>query len=303
MYLGNGIFYIYSSVIVLKVNVLKGGGADALNEVKGWWIIPRVFHALIHLFGGSGAETTYFDIEKPTNLYQGLSLVEEYNLLIPVSILCICIGAVLFLMLSVKRKTPISSKVRADVTERYATRTLLEIAGISFALLVPATTINSRLEARWLFGSLVFLVILLCGLAISISQAGRYLARGILAILFIANVLGRWSYGEFDWWRTRTERVLATVEQLAPEAGTWELAIVVPDYPESNNSVVWWGLNYGKAFIDYLDNAPNGIYIGEHDVVSSCRRPCLVVTVQDDRQKRQEIDKADNQIVVYRWLN
>ena len=302
VFLGNGIFYIYSAVVVLRLNVFKGGGADALNEVIGFWIIPHSFHALIHLFGGSGAETTYFDIEKPENLYQGLTLVEEYNLLFPVSILCICIGAVFLKTLAWKRRTPTSNEARVGVIERYTTRTLVEITGISFALLVPAATINSRLEARWLFGSLVFLVILLGGLASSDSHASRNLARGILAILFVANVLGRWSYAEFDWWRTRSERVLTTVEQLAPEAGTWELAIIVPDYPDENNSVVWWGLNYGRAFINYLNNAPNGIYFGEHDVVSSCNRPCLVLTVQDDRRNRQEIDIADNQTIVYRWL-
>lgn len=302
IFLGNGIFYIYSSAVILKLNVLKGGGADALNEVNGFWIIPHVFHALIHLFGGSGAETTYFDTAKPTNLYQDLTLVEEHNLLFPVSILCICIGAVFFKALAWKRRTPTSNEARAGASERNTTRTLVEITGISIALLVPAATINSRIEARWLFGSLVFLVILLSGLASSDSHASRYLARGILVILFVANVLGRWSYAEFDWWRTRSERVLTTVEQLAPKAGTWELAIIVPNYPDENNSAVWWGLNYGGALINYLDNAPNGIYFGERDVVSSCNRPCLVLTVQDDRRKREEIDSADNQIIVYRWL-
>ena len=110
------------------------------------------------------------------------------------------------------------------------------------------------------------------------------------------------TFDEFDWWRTRTDQVLRVAQLHSPDSGYWEIAIVVPDYPKANSSVVWWGLNYGRALSDYIENGPNGIYFGNSEVVESCRRPCLVLTVTDDPLSESEVDKASNQRITYRWL-
>ena len=305
LYLANGVFYVYTSTIVLRVNVLKGGGADSLNEVYGWWIAPRLLHAIVHVLGGSGAETTYFKPTQPTSLYQGLSLAQEYNLLLPTAFLATTLLLALFTVFRFRTTDHVIVDRDLYITKYRLTRlrTLVELALISFFLIIPAATVNSRIEARWLFAPSVFIIMALVGLTSARDQLTRSLGRVLILLLLAANLLNHRSFDEFDWWRTRTENVLNVARELSPSSGYWEIAIVVPNYPEENNSVTWWGLNYGQALTNYIDNGPNGIHFGRFDVVANCNRPCLVLTVVDDPLKQPDIDRASNQQITYRWLN
>lgn len=301
----NVFFYIYTSVVVLGVNVLKGGGADSFEETKGWWIIVHLLFSVLHLFGGARAETTFFESEAPRALYQGLALRDEYNLLMPFIFLVVL--ATLFtyacFLKRFRNQNLITGSNLSNSTTNTQRRKLIELAWISIWMLVPAATVNSRIESRWLFASWTFAVMVIIATSFHPDRVVRFFGYGLLVLMLSVSLTGKSSFNEYDWWRIRTNQVLKTIERLAPKAGYWEVAIVVPNYPDENNSVVWWGLNYGRALTEYLDNAPNGIYFGRSDVMKFCKRPCLELVVVDDPSKGQEVDQAKNQMISFRWLD
>jgi hypothetical protein len=306
IYVSNLIFYVYSTSIVLQVNALRGGGEQPLNESGGWWIISRYFFALLRLIGGASAKTTYFDPSNPNDLYQQVNFSDEYNVYALAIVGFIAIAALFSVLLRITKSNSLQPKElsKDPESDRWNDkRTIAELAFISLCLLAPASTVISRIESRWLFAPFVFLVIALIGTAGQVNNISSRASQLVLLVFLLMNVLNRNSFSEFDWWRTRTEKVLNTVERHAPDSGYWELAIIIPKYPNENNSVIWWGLNYGNALTEYVDNGPNGIYVGETEVVRSCKRPCLVLNVFDDTAMPTEIDRAQNQQVTFRWLN
>jgi len=291
--LGNVVFYIYSATVVLNANALKGGGESNFNETVGVWVIPRYFKAIIHLLGGAGGETVFYDPLQPLRFTPSMTFADNYSLVVPVLVLLFAVsGTVSHFRRGVRSRIAIND-------EKLALNRGIESFFVSACLLLPAATVAGRIESRWLLGSLVFLVIGIASVPSpepSLSKIGRF---GVLVLLLSANLGYRDSYEQFDFWRVRSNKVFDVVRKNEPLSGAWNVAVVWPDWQDIN-SVTAWGLGGGRVFRD-LDNGPHEIIFGTPDKVENCPSPCLVVEVTDVGNTNRDYRKAEFQSITTVW--
>jgi hypothetical protein len=292
---GNVLFYVYSAVIVLNANILKGGGESKLNESVGLWIAHRFVFASLSLLGGSGGDVVYFDPAQPTQFVTGLGFSGNYSL---PSMLAIVIVFLLFLWALFRPRTknyfPITGHHRFSGC-------FVESIVVAILLLIPAATVESRIEARWLFGSLVFLVLAITSLPLSKDILTKVTTGAFLGLMIILNSVSMTRYQNFDFWRVRAEEVLRVVQNNEPKSGPWNIAIVWPDLND-NNVVVEWALGYGDV-LRKLNNGPDQILFGTRERILECPNPCLVVDVTDSGPDNPDIRDTTLQKIQTRWKN
>jgi len=295
IYFGNICFYVYSAGVVLNANTLKGGGEAKLNESAGLWILSRVYFAMLHLVGGAGGEQVYFDPSRPTAFAPGMTFEQNYEWILPVVIgfvaSLLCIGIV---RESFRRTTPWEQQSSQS-------RLQFEMLLVATALLIPGATVLQRIEARWLFGSLVFSCLLLVSLTTVKTLLVRWSALGILCLLLIGNIYHRSSFAEYDWWRIRTKSVLDVIREEEPATGYWNIAVTWPDRMDVHSGL-GWSLGYGSV-LRTLDNGPQTVLFGVIDELPTCPTPCLFVSVTDIGNQFNDWRKSDFQVVTTYWDN
>jgi len=291
--IGNIAFYVYSATVVLNANALKGGGESNFNETVGVWVILRYFKAIIHLLGGAGGQSVFYDPSQPSRFTTGMTFADNYSVVIPLLVALFALSG-----FAPHLRRVVRSRAEVDKAKLVRDRAI-ESLFVSVCLLAPAATVAGRIEARWLLGSLVFLVIAIASAPLaesSLSKIGRF---GILTLLLLGNMSYRSSYQEFDFWRTRTNGVLEVVRENMPVSGAWNVAVVWPDWKDIN-SLTAWGLGYGRVFRD-LDNGPHEIIFGTPDQVEKCPSPCLVVEVTDVGNTKRDYRRAEFQTISTVW--
>jgi len=291
--IGNIAFYVYSATVVLNANALKGGGELNFNEVVGVWVIPRYLYALIHLLGGAGGESVFFDPLKPSQFTAGMTLSDNYSLMLPITV---CLFGLLGATPFFRRQ----AWSRVMVGEARPGRNQgIEALFVSACLLAPAATVAGRIETRWLLGSLVFLVIAIASAPLPESSLSKIGRCGILILLLLGNLTFRDSYQEFDFWRIRAENVIDAIRNNEPQSGAWNLAIVWQDESDIN-SVTAWALG-GGSVLRSLDNGPHEIIFGTRNQVEICPSRCLVVEVTDVGNTKRDYRKAEFQTITTFW--
>ena len=293
--LGNVLFYIYSAVIVLNVNILKGGGESKLNESMGPWIVQRFTIAVLGLFGGSGGDMIIFDSADPTRLAFGLGLNGYFSLprMIP---LFIYIALIIWAFLR-----PRTRNCFPKDDSQHLWGCFFELNAVAFFLLIPAATVDSRIEARWIFASLVFFVLALTSLPPSSYLPIKVGLVSLLGSMVVLNSFNATRYESFDFWRIRAEKILEVAQSNEPISGEWNIAIVWPD-PQDNNAIISWALGYGRV-LRSLDNAPSQILFGTSEMVLNCANPCLVVEVADSSPGNSDVRDENLQTIQINWRN
>ena len=237
---------------ILDIDFLQGGGETALRSSIGVWMLKRFVMALLGAFGFSSGATDYF-----TN--NGRQLVTND---IDVRILRVLIVVVVyfFVFYLLKKSSNFSTNLQPK----------LRVLGILFAsaiaLLVPASTVISRLEGRWLLGSdLIFTTVGIC-LAGLIGSAGlRNMALSVLCVCsLLVSISTRSDYKKFSYDRRQTQYVLDVVQRVDKPVKPWNIDIKI-------DGMIDWQFGYGRAF-GQISNPPTGITFG-----GSCDSPCLHV--------------------------
>jgi hypothetical protein len=218
---------------------------------------------------------------------------DNFSLWLPATILL----AVMSITWAFLRQRP--NNCQPGVESRFLSSCMIESLVIAFALLIPAATVVTRIEARWLFAPFVFFVFALIIMPTSIFSISRFGQFIILGLLILANQKSQNSYKEFDWWRVRSEMVLNVVRSNEPQSGEWGVKVVFPDSKDPN-SVVKWGLGDGSAFLS-LDNAPSQIFVGSSDETINCASPCLVIEVSEKGTKQFDFRKFEFQTIQTSW--
>jgi hypothetical protein len=292
--LGNVLFYIYSAVIVLNVNILKGGGESKLNESMGPWIVRRFTIAILGLFGGAGGDTIYFESEEPSRFAFSLGLGDYFSF---PGLVLIFIPVLLVIWALLRLRT---RNCVPDNEHQRLFGCFVELNVVAFFLLIPAATVESRIEARWLFASLVFLILALTSLPPSSYLPSKVGLVSLLGSMIVLNSVNATRYQSFDFWRIRAEKVLEVVQSNEPMSGAWNIAIVWPD-SQDNNSVTEWALGYGAVFRN-LNNGPDLILFGTKEKATACPDPCLVVEVTDSN-RNTDIRDTGFQTIQTSWRN
>lgn len=304
MPLFNILFYVYFASVVLNANVLKGGGEQQLNDTAGIWIIRRSLLVAIHLIGGAGGETIYFDPAKPFRFAQEMEFSDNYSLKFPLIIL---ISIVLIACMFIHRWR--TNRASLGEESQSSINSSIDALFIATALLLPAATVSERIEARWLLAPLVFLVLALMILPSAMYWPARVGQLTVLVLFIMSNYTNQNSYQEFDWWRIRSVNVIEAVVKGSEQIqGEWHLAIVWPE-PSDVHSILNWSLGEGKVFNE-LENKPIRVVLGHQKQVfgrdSDLKQNpglYLIVKVSDIGNFKNDVRKIKFQTIKTRIQN
>jgi hypothetical protein len=180
---------------------------------------------------------------------------------------------------------------------------LAESLFIAVALIIPSATVAERIEARWLFAPLVFIVLALIILPSEMywpAKVGQFM---VLVLFIVSNYSNQNSYQEFDFWRIRTINVIdAVVKESDNMPGEWDLVITWLK-SDAGHSLLPWSLGNGEVFSE-LKNKPNKIWLGSRSSIFSGNsellknpNPCLVVKIADFGNYKNDIRKVEFQAI------
>jgi len=240
---------------VVHVDVFQGGGESSLRSSAGTWIVQHFGLAALGVFGLSSGATDYYQ-----NLGRGLFPSIGWSRLARLAGVVSAYVALVFAIL--RRQLHVNAIDRSLRNERG--RVLLVLATCAFSLLIPASTVISRTEGRWLLGSdlILLTVLVLMGNLITTAKIRSFALAGILAGAVAMSVVTRHEYQRFSYDRRQAQLVLQ-LAQAAPKPGnSWNLDINV-------EGMIEWQFAYGRAF-GQLTTPPTGFTFG-----GQCDSPCL----------------------------
>ena len=248
-------FHVIWKVSLLNVSPFTGGGESNFSSVKGPWILNHVIETATSVVGWSAG---YKDAASSLN-------IEPFflPLLASLVLLAICVGLYRTLNLV----------LRSEDSKAIQTRSTLVILFAFFsANVISASLVIERIEYRWLFGPLIFLILIISCLELS-RRPDLHIVR--ISALIIAILIGDLIYQPMHKSdqvnAVRVQNALKGLENIThfDELGRdmpWKLVVVAENW----ESWKWWTLAYGNVFLN-SDHAPVQVVFSTSDLaLSSC---------------------------------
>jgi len=261
--------YVATKIVVLKIDPLTGGGEQDFRQTSGYWIIDHFWSSLRSVLGLSDGRIVEFATGDGSRtpvegtLQQVLFII---NVLLILGILAaLMIGWV----------HPGRLRELPDLSYELIARWVrVGILGVALALLIPASTVDSRIEGRWLFGSHCLLIAFVGSLTVIRLRLVRDLSPAILATLIFSGAAAVQNRSAFEKPMRDADRMIEIVKERPQAASPWALVIHDPE-----NVGQWeWRLGYGDAFTK-LENPPSAIVTSG----SACTVKCIRIDIGDDR--------------------
>jgi len=178
--------YIATKLFLLRVDPIAGGGETPIRSSANTWILEHFLIGVKALMGIGNGTNIGFD---PSGYLRqpGLGLVGKFWLLAVTTALALICTWKAF----VRRRVFIPQSVvqMEFIEQQIVMRQLLLISGLF--LIVPASTVISRIEGRWLLGPEVILLILVIGIMKSeiwrIMLCSCYLIFSLICLQFLSD--------------------------------------------------------------------------------------------------------------------
>lgn len=249
-------------VIVLKIDPLTGGGENDFRQTRGYWIVNHAWSSLRAIVGlGDGRIVGFRSGDESRIVVEGF--VQQSLFLVNV-VLFVGVSAALAVAWIRPGRLRESSDSNDDVM-RWWIR--VGILGVALVLLIPASTVDSRIEGRWLFGSHTLLIAFVGSLTVLRLQIVRDLSKPILVILVLSGAMAMQHRPEFESPMRDADRLIEIVKNNPQVASPW--ALMIRD-PKSVGQ--WeWRLGYGDAFATLI-NPPSVITTSWDACVMTCIR-------------------------------
>ena len=241
--------WIYTTVIALGSNPLRGGGEQALNDSAGPWLLGRFFDVVLLLSGSSFGNTVQMDPEGFTSLILG---PEEY-FGVPLRLWSLGVWALILLpslsslIARALRRSRTAPGEIGQSTNPSSRKIVFELTMLSGLILLPAATIVSRIEMRWLFGSLVLGVLALLVAQFSGPPQAKKSLAGVLTLVvaLFVNSAG-WPYhDQYNMYRTNTYGLIDAVQGATSPATSRTYSVFVST--DFHSQYLAWSTNYGRA--------------------------------------------------------
>ena len=247
--------WLYTFIFALDSNPLRGGGETPLDDSFGPWIVGRMLDALLFLSGSTFGRTVYMDPEG----FSSIILEPATQFGMPLRVWSLIVWGILLIPVALLILSGFRSDERRAGHEVPSQKPgiVTELIVLGLLLLIPAATVVSRIEMRWLLGSLVFLALLIP--LISNKPNGRvfhYLRLQFLVLWLIAiNSFGIWSFNDFNAYRINTYELIDVVGEIPqpPSLQRIDVLIVLNDH---SRYLVWStgnGLSISAAFPDKVN--------------------------------------------------
>ncbi len=287
------ISWLYTTILVLRSNPLKGGGESFLDESVGLWVLGRVWDTVLFLSGSSmGRSIFYAEPEGLLNKIVDPVGGSILSMRLWSGVLWVALLAPWFVSYLASRRGLGRghhcghNKSRDTFNHGYASKAAV-LCGL--CLLLPAATVVSRIEMRWLYGSILFALV-----AMTLSILDRlnrktyaYAMLGSLCILLSINVIGLSQFSRFNFFRENTflliDYIDSLTEKFEPEA--YGVLVIVSD----TTSYLGWSTNGGLAIELQASVKPSQVrFVGSDQVLPSnyCQKvfsdPCLKIVTRAD---------------------
>ena len=247
--------------VVIGVSYIKGGGETSLSGSLGPWIIIHFFLSVVGTLGFSSGVNDYF-------LRNGYQLIDPFQRTIGViSARTAFAGLALLLLFYV------AALLRRSLSKPRVGPPLLSLWLLCLTLLIPPSTVISRIETRWLLGSFICAFIATATMISALPRgSNKKTVVGLaIALLLISTYHYQRSLDTFSYDRRIAQSVLNEASLKSTEGRKWNLAI-------RSREVIPWMFGYGRAF-SQLDFPPRSVTFGPTCTAS----PCLLVTTREGR--------------------
>jgi hypothetical protein len=267
---------------LLGLDPLTGGGEEQLRGNLGSWILRHFEYTVRSVLGWSDGQIISFNraTGDPVGTPSSLRLLLFFVFISGVFV------TLLMALLPNGRQSLHDSTPTALPPRSAGFRPQIFLLSALIGLCIPASTVASRIEGRWLYTSHLFLLILIATLC---SLRGKAMKRPTIVLLALAltNVgAARSSLSVYEYPMRISQKVVATSETLGPKIGAWNLRIV-----ERKNLDQWpWRLGYGAVFRK-LPNPPTTLSFGMQD----CSSPCMTIHIESSSRiwtTSEEVNKA-----------
>jgi hypothetical protein len=257
--------YLGIKLFVLRIDPLAGGGEKTLRSSANTWILEHFFVGIKAIIGIGDGTNIAFD----TSGYLRLTELSMLGVIWP-----LVLGLVILVVIRIKSMTNRGSVVSTSeiqtelVEQQIVMRLLLLMSGLF--LILPASTIISRIEGRWLLGPEVLLLILM--ISILKARTLRFVLLSCYLLLSITCLRFLPSYEEPV--RT-TNEILEYVHQQLD--GRTEMRYTIID-PRGRSQQLTWQLGYGDIFAQI--GVSSALYVDE----ASCTGSCVRIVFEDSRR-------------------
>jgi hypothetical protein len=239
------LIWLYTMIIPLGANPLRGGGETGFSKNIGIWIIRNFYTAFSEIFKLSG-QVIVLDSTALTSF--------DYAVVVA-----------LFLSL---------------FTLTFLIRKHLGIKGLELWLLtlttaLPAGLVYERVEPRWLLAPTIF-ICLLAWMFFDQKKSAivRYISFIPIIALSYLTITVQNDYEQFEEWRHSSQELVEFASKYAPNEGEWHLSVEFLDDSEEWRS---WALGGGAVFSENISNGP-WTY---NQYVEECPSRCINLQVME----------------------
>jgi hypothetical protein len=253
--------YLFLKVNVLKLDIWQGGGEVPLRSSKGAWILEHFLVALKAVVGLSDGRVIQFDVTG----YVRESSLSIVALFYPVAI-------VLFAVLIRERFSLTTARTEGNLEEHKFQSSIFLVATVGIILLIPASTVVSRIEGRWLFGSEILLTLFLLLLADISHPNGRHVVSILISGICLLNVISLRTLSKYENPVRSTNRIIEFAQRENKSHPDRYLFI---NDPENRTTQIQWQLAYGGVFSQF-ENSLRGVIFYD----SNCTERCIKLNLK-----------------------
>jgi hypothetical protein len=260
--------YLGTKTLLLGLDPLTGGGEIDYRTTDKAWIPDHFRAALRYTLGLSDGRVVGFDPVSQERLrsggfanegvFQQIAFV-VLGVLVVFAVLALVVG---WLLPGFFRST---KNPKDSNTSRVFNITMI---ATSLALLLPASTVVSRIEGRWLVGSSVLLIICLGNFYTHQIRIVRDVACVALLLTSVTAVSSFQNRSIFEEPMRVSSDLISLVKKYPQASSDWVLVIWDP----STQGQWEWRLGYGSVLAD-MANPPAAI----QTAMVPCEGPCLVI--------------------------
>jgi len=258
-------FGVLLSYFVLRIalgsttGMFNGGGESTLSASKGFWMVPRFFNSFGFAIGGSNGTNIGFT-STDSGAAVNFSTLQILITLIVGGLITYLVGRRIYEWFISFLSLPVPVPPKWSLGE---TKNLKVLGVIALSLLVPASTVISRIEHRWLSFSQILICIILFGLLnISLQKFNQFVGVIFLVGVLIFNIACLSNLDEFEYPMRITNSMMDQIRLIAPVNEPYSVIVVSDDEPTQTP----WRNGFGTVFNllkhpPIQDNAANLTYL------------------------------------------
>ena len=248
-----GTTVIYIAVELLSQNnPLRGGGEEEFSRTYGLWILDHFVLALKKLLFGTDGNSIY-----PNHQIFGPLRIAV------VLILCVVVYFCVRKVIGLNNAEFADSKIANRDRNKFYSFIYFQFL-ISGCLILMASTVKSRIEGRWLFGSEILLLIVVCSI-IGVLREKRLTVLYLCLIVFAYvanNICNLNNIDKFEVNRAEVNNVLLQVSSMDKPLAAYNVSLI---------GFNGWVFAYGSVF-NQIEHPPNNISFD-----GNCDTPCLQI--------------------------